>query len=122
MSYFVFMRLSQHGSRLLDQKKSKESGIQAIPGLKFRIIERGGQTIASQLQLSNPTTSDKCFDSDCQPCSQPGGSGGRKKCHKNNVVYQYVCQVPGCSATYTGETSKNMFTRSSQHKEKYEMY
>ena len=93
---------------------------EAIPGLKFRIIERGGQTIASQLQLSNPTTSDNCFNSDCQPCSQPGGSGGRKKCHKNNIVYQYVCQVPGCSATYTGETSKNMYTRSSQHKEKYD--
>ena len=87
--------------------------------MKFKIIERGGQTIERQLQHSNPTTSDQCHRSNCGPCDQPGGNGGRKKCHVNNIVYKYVCQVPGCTGVYVGETSKNMYTRNLGHNDKY---
>ena len=92
---------------------------EAVPGLHFKVTERGGVSIKRQLQKSNPTGSDKCGRPDCVPCDQPGGSGGSKLCQKPNVVYEYSCQFPGCDAIYVGETSKNMYTRDLQHNYNY---
>ena len=33
--------------------------------------------------------------------------------------YQYKCQVPDCTGTYTGETARNLYTRSLEHQENY---
>ena len=92
---------------------------EAIPGLRFKVVERGGVTIKRQLQKSNPTASNTCGRSNCGPWEQPGGMNGTKLCHKPNVVYEYTCQFPGCDAVYVGETSKNLFTRDSQHQYNY---
>ena len=34
-------------------------------------------------------------------------------------MYEYACQFPGCDAVYVGETSKNLYTRDSQHQYNY---
>ena len=92
---------------------------EAIPGLKFKISERGGMTIERQLQKSNPTGSSECGRPTCGPCSQPGGNGGSKLCQKNNIVYEYNCEYPDCDAAYRGESSKNLYTRNLQHQYNY---
>ena len=99
----------------LARRLRKICDAEATAGIKFRIAERGGITIERQLQKSNPTMSDQCGRAECGPCLQPGGNGGKKRCHTNSVVYEYVCQYEGCDAKYTGETSKNLFTRNSEH-------
>ena len=92
---------------------------EAVPGLKFKVIERGGRTIERQLQKSNPTASDTCGKPKCDPCRQPGGNGGVKLCHKNNVVYQYECLEDGCDAQYRGETARNLYSRNIEHQYNY---
>ena len=104
---------------VLAKRLRKICEAEAVPGIKFRIAERGGITIERQLQKSNPTMSDQCGRADCGPCLQPGGAGGKKRCHVNSVVYEYVCQYEGCDAKYTGETSKNLYTRNSEHSYNY---
>ena len=84
------------------------------PGVSFKMVERGGKTLARQLQSPNLTAKQNCRKTDCIPCSEPGGGG---LCHKNNVTYQYTCKV--CKAMYTGETSWNLYTRAMEHKIKH---
>ena len=84
-------------------------------GIHFNIVETGGRTLKSELQKSNPTADPGCDKQDCLPCSNGRGKGG--KCHANNINYKIECldcpenQRP----VYHGETSKNLFTRASQH-------
>ena len=45
-------------------------------------------------------------------------SEGGKQCHKSNVLYEWTCR--NCGDTYTGETSRNFYTRAKEHLEKAE--
>ena len=81
--------------------------------VRFKIIERGGVTLGNMLQKSNPTASKECGKEDCFMDSQP--EGGRN-CHKSCVLYEWTCRI--CGDTYTGETSRNFYTRSKEHLEK----
>ena len=92
---------------------------ESIPGLKFKVSERGGKTLERQLHKSNPTATSECQRKDCGPCSQPEGNGGTKLCQKTNICYRYSCKYPGCNSFYTGESSKNLYTRNSWHESKY---
>ena len=87
---------------------------EAVPGLRFKVVERGGRKIVNQLQKTNPAGSPGCVKEDCPVCKQPGGGGGG--CHKNNVTYQYTCEKDG--AVYTGETGRNLYTRGLEHLDK----
>ena len=87
-----------------------------VPGLRFKVVERGGRKIVNQLQRTNPTGSPGCSKEDCPVCKQPGGGGGG--CHKSNITYQYTCKKDG--AVYTGETGRNLYTRGLEHLDKYE--
>ena len=84
-------------------------------GIHFNIVEIGGRTLKSELQKSNPTATPGCDKEDCLPCSNGRGKGG--KCHANNVNYQIEClECPEQRRPiYHGETSKNLYTRASQH-------
>ena len=93
---------------------------EAVPGLRFKVTERGGWALEQLLQKSNLTSSDLCGRPGCGPCEQQGGNGGIKLCHKSNVVYKYSCQFPDCDAEYVGETSRNLYTRDSEHVYKYQ--
>ena len=92
---------------------------EAIPGVKFKIAERGGVTLERQLKNSNPTASNECHRENCGPCAQPEGNGGSKRCHTTNICYKYTCNYQGCTAFYTGESSKNLMTRNEWHQNKY---
>ena len=92
---------------------------EAIPGLKFKVAERGGMTLERQLVKSNPTASSECHREGCGPCSQTEGNGGSKRCQKTSICYKYTCRYENCDAFYTGESSKNLFTRNTWHQTKY---
>ena len=91
----------------------------ALPGLEFKIVESGGRTIKSSIQISNPTASPWCQGGDCVACKAGGGSGG--PCRKSNVVYKYSCQIcpEESRAVYTGETARNLYTRGREHSRNY---
>ena len=88
---------------------------ESVPGVNFKVVERGGKTLVRQLQNPNPTATTECNKPKCIPCGQPGGG---RSCHRNNITYQYTCT--DCQAVYTGETSRNLYTRALEHKKKYE--
>ena len=65
-----------------------------------------------------------CIDvgRDCFGCNQEGEN--RNMCRKSNVLYNWECNVKDvCPDTgYDGQSSKNNFTRSSQHTSLYESW
>ena len=64
---------------------------ETIPGLKFKVAERGGKTVGGQLQKTNFTGSSGCQEVKCPVCQQPGGGSGR--CRKSDITYKYVCNM-----------------------------
>ena len=95
---------------------------EAVPGLKFKVLEKGGLTVQHKVQRSNPSATPGCQDADCLPCKDGRGKGGC--CRRGNVQYQMECQV--CNVTdiqtgrtdktvYIGETSRNLYTRAKEH-------
>ena len=93
---------------------------EALPGLKFRVVEGGGKTIERAVQRSNPTASNGCQGRDCLVCK--GGDGTGLSCRKSNVVYEIGCQLcpSNQQAAYVGETARNAYTRSREHNWNYE--
>ena len=93
---------------------------EAIPGLKFKITEKGGKMIKRVVQMSNPMATPGCADKACLACQRERGKGG--KCRKGNINYQLECRLcPDTDRTlYIGETSRNLFTRGKEHTAKYE--
>ena len=73
---------------------------------------------------TNPTESNESNECgrDCFGCNQEGEN--RNLCRKSNVLYNWECNVKDvCPDTgYDGQTSKNNFTRSSQHTSLYESW
>ena len=92
---------------------------EALPGLKFKIVESGGRTVKSTIQRSNPTASGSCQGGDCVACR--GGRGSEGCCRKSNVVYEYRCKLcpEDSQAVYYGETARNLFTRGREHTRNY---
>ena len=92
---------------------------EAEDGLRFKIIETGGNTVKSTVQRSNPTATPGCPAGDCLACAGERGKGGN--CRRSNVQYQLDCRM--CPATdrctYLGETSRNLYTRGREHVQKY---
>ena len=86
------------------------------PELKFNVVERGGITVEKMLSRPNPTASEGCGRSECLGCEQEGGI---KRCMKPNHMYSYTCMEPGCNFKYIGESHNNFFTRSNEHKTKF---
>ena len=64
---------------------------EAEPGLKFRIVERGGVTVKRQVQSSNPTGQLGCQSGDCPACQGGRGQGGN--CRRSNVQYKFTCNL-----------------------------
>ena len=87
-------------------------------GLRFKIVETGGRTVKSQVQVSNPTATPGCTYGDCQACRGGPGAGGN--CQWPNVLYKLDCclfeEEERC--TYVGETSRNLYMRAREHMNK----
>ena len=96
---------------------------EAIPGVKFHVLEKGGTRVKQIVQKSNPTATPGCLDADCIACK--GGSGNGGPCRKGNIGYQMGCDLCEQTATqtgrqadrttYIGETSRNLYTRGKEH-------
>ena len=88
---------------------------EAHPGLKFKIVEKGGRTVKKATRKSNPTSSGGCQGGDCLACKVGRGTGG--PCRKSNVVYEIACQLcpDDRQAVYLGETARNLYTRGREH-------
>ena len=99
----------------LAKKMRQIADKEAKDGIHFNVVEVGGKTMRSELQKSNPTASPGCRKTDCLACKEGRGKGG--KCHKSNVNYEIVCMAcpENSRHVYIGETSKNLYTRASQH-------
>jgi hypothetical protein len=93
---------------------------EALPGMKFKIVESGGKTIQRAVQRSNPTASGCCQRGDCVACT--GASEGTGSCRKSNVVYEFSCQLcpENQQAVYIGETACNLYTRGKEQKRIYD--
>ena len=93
---------------------------EAIPGLRFKVVETGGRMVKNIVQNSNPTASPGCTDEECLACRDGGGLGG--PCRKGNIQYEVMCKL--CpeenGSCYVGETSRNLYTRGGEHLKKYE--
>ena len=89
-------------------------------GVRFKVIETGGCTIQSQVQLSNPTATAGCDRDDCMPCKTGRGEGGN--CSKSGISYEIECQQcpDGNKSLYIGESSRNLYTRAKEHLKNYE--
>ena len=97
-----------------------------MPGVKFKVVEKGGTQIRHMAQKSNPTATPGCADLACVGCKIERKEG----CRKSNICYEMDCQV--CKrkseqtdrqqdrTVYIGETSRNLFTRGKEHLYKYE--
>ena len=92
---------------------------EAIPGMKFKIVESGGRTIQRTIQRSNPTASSSCHRGDCVACV--GATECNSSCRKSNVLYEFSCQLCPESkrAVYIGETARNLYTRGKEHRQNY---
>ena len=91
-----------------------------FPGnVNFKVEEKGGRSIKSIFQNTNPTRSKGCCAADCFACSNGKGKGG--ECRKTNVGYEIGCDE--CAETqtvlYIGETSRNAYVRGLEHIQKY---
>ena len=82
---------------------------EAQPGLKFKIVEKGGKTVKRAAQKSNPTASGGCQGGDCLACKGGRGTGG--SCRKSNVLYEIACQLcPDDRQLYTWAKWPVIFT------------
>ena len=99
----------------------KVAQAEADKDMKFNIIEAGGRTVQRELQRSNPTATAGCADDSCIACR--GGERGRGgNCRRNNITYEIECQLcqGDARSVYVGESSRNLYTRGSEHASKYE--
>ena len=82
--------------------------------LKVLVTERGGLKVSRDVR-PDPLWDSGCGRLECECCE----SGDKGKCEKRSTGYEYNCQTclkEGVTAVYYGETSKNIFCRSIQHK------
>ena len=109
----IFVPPTPHGelAKILREIAARE----AEQGVNFKIIEAGGTSVKSKVQVSNPTATVGCTNAQCLPCKTIKGEGGN--CRSCGVNYQVECQL--CpndkKSLYLGETARNLFTRGKEH-------
>ena len=93
---------------------------EAEAGVWFKVLESGGTAMKSTLQTSNPTATLGCTDPGCIACRHGRGDGG--DCTRSNITYEVECQQcpDGEKSKYTGESSRNLFTRGIEHENNYQ--
>ena len=87
--------------------------------VKFRVEEKGGRSMQSMLQCTNPSKRKGCSAANCFACSKGKGEGG--DCRKTNVGYEIGCdECEGNNVVmYVGETSRNAYIRGQEHIDAY---
>ena len=108
----IFVQATPNG---MLAKKFREV-VEKFPGsVSFKVEEKGGRSMKSILQNTNPTRKKGCNATDCFACSNGKGEGG--ECRKPNVGYEIECDE--CAGTqtvlYLGETGRNAYVRGLEH-------
>ena len=110
------------GSKLCkEMRKVAENISRENPEIVFSIVERGGISVERMLMNTNPTESNECG----RNCFCRNQDGERKNmCRKSNVLYNWECNKKDVcpDSGYDGQSSKNNFTRSSQHQSLYDSW
>ena len=88
----------------------------------IKIIEMAGRTLEQTLVKTDPFGGNMCTDKKCIPSQ----SDNKIKCRKNCICYKITCKLclldgksGSMSATYFGESGKNMHCRSKEHLSKF---
>ena len=89
----------------------------------IKIIELAGRTLEQTLVKSDPFNGNKCTDKKCIP-SKVGNN--KINCRRNCICYKISCKLclmdgrsGELSATYFGESGKNMHCRAKEHLSKF---
>ena len=103
----------------LAQQLRKIADIEAEAGVRFKIVETGGNSVKSRIQKSNPTATEGCTNQQCVACKTEKGGGG--DCRKGGITYEFECQLcpPDQKSLYIGESSRNLYTRGKEHVDRY---
>ena len=81
-------------------------------GIRVRVVERTGRTLKSELQKSNPFSTDNCGREDCFVCT----TTGKGNCRVESITYSIKCSGENCEKKiYKGETASNAYTRGKEH-------
>ena len=110
----MFVPFSPH-SELATKVRELEANTAEGRSIRFKVVERAGQSLRAAFQKSDPWANQQCGDSNCFPCR--GSKGG--DCRKSNVTYRIKC-LDCPNAEYNGETGRNAFTRGTEHLYAYE--
>ena len=118
------------GSELKKLMQSKEEEMRAggRETYPIKIIETAGKTLEQTLVNTDPFEGNKCRDVKCVPSQNPKN---KISCRRNGVCYRISCR--SClragrpadvtayleSATYYGESAKNMHCRCKEHESKF---
>ena len=105
---------------------SKRLQSEAMPTVKstrenIMIVEKGGTTIKSLLQRSDPSSRPECLDQICCVCSVR--IGGQRDCRPGNchltgigyVATCVTCQNNGIERVYEGESGRALKVRAQEH-------
>jgi hypothetical protein len=88
-------------------KKMHENEIQKS-GMRIKVVERTGETLKSQLQMSNPFKQRQCERTECFLCT----TSNIGNCNTEGITYNIECQNPTCKRyVYRGESANNGYTR-----------
>ena len=117
----IIVPATEGGKLAKDLRQVAETVSKENPEILFSIIERGGVSIERMLMNTNPTESIEC-GRDCVSCNQEGDEKKKNMCRKSNVLYNWECNGEECDAGYDGQSSKNNYTRSGQHRSLYESW
>ena len=91
--------------------KKKYQEVIGAAEVKIAVVEVPGTTMKRKLQKSDPFKKPKCEkEENCLVCS--GSDRGR--CRDEGVTYEVKCLE--CGGKYVGETSRNAFTRGTEHR------
>ena len=69
---------------------------------RCKMVQEGGRSLVSDLQVSNPFPNGYCGSVDCLMCSQEPSYG---RCYKTNVGYQFECDRSPCNRETTANTT-----------------
>lgn len=112
------------GSELKKPMQEKEEQLRAggRESWPIKIIEMAGRTLEQTLVKTDPFNGNKCTDKKCIPSQ----TDSKINCRKNCICYKITCKLclldgksGDFSATYFGESGKNMHCRAKEHVTKF---
>ena len=82
-------------SELAKELRKVEHMMEAMSGMRIKIVEKSGVQLKRILVKTNPWAGTDCLREDCLLCQtrEETGEGKGKACHKRNVLYETWCET-----------------------------